>query len=40
MTKHVYTGSLLMMDHSNQYTAECDVMIDCLNEAAGNQYER
>ena len=34
MTKQVYTGSLLMMDHSNRYTAECDVMYDCLKQLA------
>ena len=38
MTKQVYTGSLLMMDHSERYTAECDVMADCLKKLAILEY--
>lgn len=38
MTKQVYTGSLLMMDHSERYTAECDVMVDCLKKLAILEY--
>ncbi len=42
MTKQVYTGSLLLMDHSDRYTAECDVVAQCIKKLelleAANEY--
>lgn len=42
MTKQVYTGSLLLMDHSDKYTAHCDVVTLCIKKLelleAANEY--